>query len=137
MNMFHNGRCEQIRPFRPAAASDQSKGSPSTFWGYANPEAGAKAVWCRGIMPHRKRISEFDRKIENLRVAIGALRRGKASADEIDRALSDLARVKAERLRLMLHQVNLGAERRPQTAAATGGPRDHDASAVQSSNSEG
>jgi hypothetical protein len=81
-------------------------------------------------MPHRKQISELDRKIENLILTIEALRRGKVSPNEIDRALYDLARVKAERLRLMLRQVNLSAEWSPH-------PTVPEAGAVQSSNSDG
>ena len=62
-------------------------------------------------MPYRKRIADLDLKIENLRQAIEALRIGNALRSEMDRALSELAKVKAERLRLMLRQVNLSTER--------------------------
>ena len=62
-------------------------------------------------MPYGKKIAELDLKIENLRIAIEALRAGNARRAELDRALSELAKVKAERLRLMLRQVNLSAER--------------------------
>jgi hypothetical protein len=70
-------------------------------------------------MPYRKQISELDLKIEKLRTAIDALRAGGMSRTQLDRALSDLARVKAERLRLMLRQVNYRAERDPHEAGTS------------------
>ena len=68
-------------------------------------------------MPHRKQIAELDLKIENLRLAIDALRAGNMDRSEIDRALSELAREKADRLRLMLRQVNVSSGVRHQPAA--------------------
>jgi hypothetical protein len=86
-------------------------------------------------MPHRKRIADLDLKIENLRQAIEVLRIHKGSQSQMDRALAELARVKAERLRLMLHQVNLGAGRGLHEAAKSR-PNDREASAAQLSNSD-
>jgi hypothetical protein len=70
-------------------------------------------------MPYQKQIAELELRIENLRLAIEALRIGKATRTEMDRALSDLARAKADRLRLMLRQVNFRSERGLHQATAT------------------
>jgi hypothetical protein len=72
-------------------------------------------------------LVELELKIENLRTAIEALRSANASRTEIDRALSELARVKAERLRLMLRQVNFNTERGARQAISTNGPIDREA----------
>jgi hypothetical protein len=83
-------------------------------------------------MPYRKHIADLDLKIENLRQAIEALRIRKGSHSEMDRALAEFARVKAERLRLMLRQVNFRSEHE----AATSGLSDREASAAQLSNAD-
>jgi hypothetical protein len=86
-------------------------------------------------MPHRKHIADLDLKIENLRQAIEALRIRKGSQSEMHRALAEFARVKAERLRLLLRQLNLGAERGLHEAAKSR-PSDREASAAQLSNAD-
>jgi hypothetical protein len=70
-------------------------------------------------------IAEMELRIENLHTAILALRAAKASPTEIDQVLSELARVKAGRLRRMLHQRNLSSERELHEAAAMSGPQDN------------
>lgn len=77
-------------------------------------------------MPYRKQVGDLDLKIENLRLAIEAMRNGGMGRSEIDRALSELARVKAERLRLMLRQVNVSTERVSHQGAAAIAPNDRD-----------
>jgi hypothetical protein len=88
-------------------------------------------------MPDRKQIAELDLKIEILRMAIETLRVGNASRTEMDRALSELARVKAERLRLMLRRMNFSTERRRQQAIATSGPKDREASVARINDRDG
>ena len=78
-------------------------------------------------MPNRTRIAELDLKIENLLAAIEALRRGNTDRSEMDRMLSDLARVKAERLRLMLRQININTERGLHDAIVMGGLKEREA----------
>jgi hypothetical protein len=78
-------------------------------------------------MPNRKQIAELDLKIANLLTAIEALRMDNASRTETDRMLSELARMKAERLRLMLRQVNISTERGVHDATATGGLKEREA----------
>ena len=73
-------------------------------------------------------IAEIELKIENLHTAIETLRLAKASRTEIDHVLSELARVKAERLRRMLRQRNRSSEGELHEAAATGGPQDNEES---------
>jgi len=70
-------------------------------------------------------IAEIELKIENLHTAIEALRTAKASRTEIDQVLSELARVRAERLRRMLYQRNLGSERDLHEAAAISAPQEN------------
>jgi hypothetical protein len=54
----------------------------------------------------------------------------------MDRLLSELARVKAERLRLMLRQLNITAEQRLHHSMA-GGPNQSEASATRRGNPDG
>jgi hypothetical protein len=87
-------------------------------------------------MPYRKQIADLDLKIENLRTAIDAFRNSKMSRTEVDRALSELAKVKAERLRLMLRQVNLSTEGVRHQPPDVVGPQDSDGSAARLGDSE-
>lgn len=78
-----------------------------------SPVSGNGRIWSEivlGTMPYQQQIVDLDLRIENIRTAIEGLRSGNASRTEIDRALTKLARVKSERLRLMLRQVNLKTE---------------------------
>jgi hypothetical protein len=87
-------------------------------------------------MPYREQIAELDLRIENLRLAIAALRNSNMNRTEVDRALSELAKVKSERLRLMLRQVNYTTERvRRQTPAASG-PESREGSAARPGDSD-
>jgi hypothetical protein len=99
--------------------------------------AGDERIWSESdlvAMPNREQIVELELKIENLRTAIEGLRVGNATRAEMDRVLSELARVKAERLRLMLRQVNFSTEQRLYQTTATRGPKDREASAARLSN---
>ena len=88
-------------------------------------------------MPYRTLIADLDLKIENLRTAIEAFRTRNASRAEMDRLLSELARVKADRLRLMLRQVNIGAEQRHGQTIAPSGPEESEAITVGHGNPDG
>jgi hypothetical protein len=56
-------------------------------------------------VPFRKRIAEIDRSIAELRASIESLRDQQADQASLEKLLSDLARLRAERLRLMEHQL--------------------------------
>ena len=87
-------------------------------------------------MPHCKQIAELEFKIENLRSAIESLRTSCATRADIDRALSELARVKAERLRLMLRHVNVRTEQLRDQAPTASGPKHRDAETVRLSDAD-
>jgi hypothetical protein len=88
-------------------------------------------------MPNRKRIADLDLQIENLLTAILALRTDNAKRGEMDRRLSELARLKAERLRLMLRQVNSSAEQRLHQTTAPSAPNESEATAARRSTPDG
>lgn len=56
-------------------------------------------------MPNRQKIAHVDRKIESLHAALDAMRGDRKAKGDRDRLLAQLARLKAERTRLMLHQL--------------------------------
>jgi hypothetical protein len=55
-------------------------------------------------MPFKKRISEVEQSIETVLGSIAAMREKGADATTMEPLLGQLARLKAERLRLMEHQ---------------------------------
>ena len=87
-------------------------------------------------MPYREQIAELDLRIENLRLAIAALRNSNMNRIEVDRALSELAKAKSERLRLMLRQVNYTTERVRRQPVAPSGPQDREGSAARPGDSD-
>jgi hypothetical protein len=57
-------------------------------------------------MPYARKIGEIDQAIAELRDAIGAMRRGQTRPGGLERALGELARLRAARTRLMLRQIS-------------------------------
>lgn len=56
-------------------------------------------------MPYKLRISDLDSKIEALRATLQDIRESRGTKAEQEKLLAKLARLKAERTRLMMRQI--------------------------------
>ena len=58
-------------------------------------------------MPSARQITEIEQEIAGVHAAIETIRAQKAQASDLDRLLGELARLRAERTRLMLRHTTI------------------------------